>query len=158
MRSTQLALGNPSSPVIGGCHHRYPLLRGSQFELELKLRFDDHVRAANSYTALASFEIGGRYSSVPVDQRRALDRLGRAEESTRLIKRFEDFAAGALDAKDASHRGEARYLPGLVRMRAGRLEEGREWLRKALEAQPDFLSARLELRGDALDLARPKAN
>lgn len=82
-----------------------------------------------------------------------LVRLGRAAEATRLEKRFEDFARGEIDARDLGHRAEARYLLGLISIRNGRTDEGRQLMQRALEAQPDLIPARLELRGDTVSVA-----
>jgi tetratricopeptide (TPR) repeat protein len=81
----------------------------------------------------------------------SLDRLGRSAESAALEKHFENFAASELGARSAEHRAEGRYLLGLIRKRAGRAEEARKLMQGAVEAQPDLLAARLELRGDVLD-------
>lgn len=81
----------------------------------------------------------------------SLDRLGRGAEADGLEKRFETFARGERDSKNAGLRGEARYLLGLVAKRAGHAAQARKLLEDALEAQPDLLAARLELRGDVLD-------
>ena len=84
----------------------------------------------------------------------ALDRLGRGEEATRLRKRFETFAAGERDAPAPHHRAEARYLLALIRARDGDSAEARRLLQGALEAQPDLLPARLEARGDLIEVGR----
>ncbi len=86
----------------------------------------------------------------------SLDRLGRAEEATRLEKRFEDFARGEIDSRNTDRRAEARYLLGLVMVRRGLSDEGRKLMQQALEAKPDMIPARLELRGDTLSVA-PRA-
>ncbi len=85
----------------------------------------------------------------------ALDRLGRAEEGARLEKRFEDFARGEIDSRNTDRRAEARYLLGLVMVRRGLSDEGRKLMQQALEAKPDMIPARLELRGDTLSVAPP---
>jgi tetratricopeptide (TPR) repeat protein len=81
----------------------------------------------------------------------SLEKLGRAAEAAALERRFANFAAGERDAKDSERRAEARYLLALLAKRAGRAGEARALLAGALEARPDLLAARLELRGETLD-------
>jgi hypothetical protein len=83
----------------------------------------------------------------------SLERLGRGAEAEKLEKRFEAFARGEMDARDAEKRGEARYLLGLVGTRRGHADEGRALIGQAIEARPDLIQARLELRGDTLSVA-----
>jgi tetratricopeptide (TPR) repeat protein len=80
-----------------------------------------------------------------------LEKLGRAADATDLERHFENFAQSELDDKSAERRAEARYLLGLIRKRQGRTAEARQLMIGALDAQPDLLAARLELRGDVLD-------
>jgi tetratricopeptide (TPR) repeat protein len=82
----------------------------------------------------------------------SLEKLGRATEAADLERHFENFAQSELDDKSAERRAEARYLLGLIRKRQGRAAEARQLMTGALDAQPDLLAARLELRGDVLDL------
>ena len=81
----------------------------------------------------------------------ALERMGRPDEAARLNKHFLTFAETEKDSKDGQRRAEARYLLALINKFEGRSEEARILLRQALDARPDLLAARLELRGDALD-------
>ena len=84
----------------------------------------------------------------------ALERLGRGDEAARLLKRFETFAAGERDERAAGHRAEARYLLALIRAHDGDAAESRKLLAGALEAQPNLLPARLETRGDLVEVAK----
>jgi len=81
----------------------------------------------------------------------SLDRLGRGGEAAKLQKHFSDFGHGEADDRQMQRRAEARYLLGLVSKHDGHVEEARKWMSMALEARPDLLPARLELRGEALD-------
>ncbi len=81
----------------------------------------------------------------------ALQRLGRAEEAARLSRHFEKFAETERDSTDSQHRAEARYLLALLSKYKGEPETARALLEQALNARPDLLAARLELRGDAVD-------
>ena len=81
----------------------------------------------------------------------SLEKLDRAAEAVDLERHFENFAQSELDDKLAERRAEARYLLGLIRKRQGRTAEARQLMTSALDAQPDLLAARLELRGDVLD-------
>ncbi|HVX66944.1 MAG TPA: hypothetical protein VHA11_10100, partial [Bryobacteraceae bacterium] len=81
----------------------------------------------------------------------SLDKLGRTAEAAALMKRFENFARGERDSNVSERSGEARYLLALIEKRAGRKEEARALIDAALQAEPDLLAARLELRGDVLD-------
>lgn len=81
----------------------------------------------------------------------ALEKLGRAGEAAKLVTRFEEFAKTEIDSDKAHHRAEASYLLALVRKREGHAPEARKLMQQSVEAQPDFLPPRYELRGDALD-------
>ncbi|HCC58850.1 MAG TPA: hypothetical protein DEQ47_16640 [Solibacterales bacterium] len=80
----------------------------------------------------------------------ALERLGRAEEAARLEQHFANFAATEKDSKQTRHRAEARYLLGLIEAHGGRPAQAKALFEEALNASPDLLSARLELRGDGV--------
>ncbi len=86
----------------------------------------------------------------------ALDRLGRHEEAVNLSKHFATFAATERDTKDSQRRAEARYLLALISKYKGESAQAGTLLQAALDARPDFLAARLELRGDALDPIKTK--
>jgi tetratricopeptide (TPR) repeat protein len=81
----------------------------------------------------------------------SLEKLGRATEGAGLEKHFENFASSELEAKSAERRAEARYLLGLIRKHEGRAGDARQLMERAVDALPDLLAARLELRGDVLD-------
>ena len=51
------------------------------------------------------------------------------------------------------HRSAALYLLGLISQHDGHSEEARKLLTQALDARPDLLAARLDLRGDVLPSA-----
>jgi tetratricopeptide (TPR) repeat protein len=78
----------------------------------------------------------------------SLARLGRESEAARLRQRFEDFARDEAGARNARHRAEANYLLGLVEKSRGHGQEAQARMAEAVKAVPDFLPARLELRGD----------
>ena len=80
----------------------------------------------------------------------ALERLGRKDEAARLVPRFEEVAKADLESKWPQRRADARYLLGLVRKRAGDAAEARKLFEEAVKVRPDFLAARLELRGESL--------
>ena len=82
--------------------------------------------------------------------------LGRSEEAARMIKRFASFAETERDDKGPVHRAEARYLLGLVARHEGKPQEAEQLFLQALEARPDLLAARLELRNDVLNPAERK--
>jgi tetratricopeptide (TPR) repeat protein len=81
----------------------------------------------------------------------SLERIGRSSEAARLQKHFENFARSEVNSTDARRRAEACYLLGLMEKHDGRRNESLKLMQQAVEAQPDLLAARLELRGDALD-------
>ena len=85
----------------------------------------------------------------------SLERIGRPSEAARLQKHFENFARSEIDSKDSHRRAEALYLLGLIEKHDDHRDESLKLLQKAIEAQPDLLAARLELRGDALDPLLP---
>jgi tetratricopeptide (TPR) repeat protein len=80
-----------------------------------------------------------------------LERIGRTSEAGGLQKHFENFALSEVNSTDARRRAEAHYLLGLVEKHDGRGNESLKLMQKAIEAQPDLLAARLELRGEVLD-------
>jgi len=86
----------------------------------------------------------------------ALERLGRSGDATKLQKHFADFARGEADDRSVERRAEARYLLGLVNKHDGHSDEAMKSMREALDARPDLLPARLELRGEVLDPLTPK--
>ena len=81
----------------------------------------------------------------------SLERLSRPEEATRLEKHFANFAETERDSSNPVHRSEARYLLGLIDQHRGKTGQARTLLAQALEARPDLLPARLDLRGDVID-------
>jgi tetratricopeptide (TPR) repeat protein len=85
----------------------------------------------------------------------SLERLNRGGEAAKLQKHFADFAHGEANDRQMHRRAEARYLLGLVSKHDGDATQARESMRGALEARPDLLPARLELRGEALDPLTP---
>jgi hypothetical protein len=56
-----------------------------------------------------------------------------------------------MDETNRVHRGQARYLLALIAKYAGRRDEALKLMKDAVEALPDFLQPRYELRGDAID-------
>jgi tetratricopeptide (TPR) repeat protein len=85
----------------------------------------------------------------------SLERMGRISEAAQLYKHFENFARSELDSKDGRRRAEAHYLLGLIEKHNCRRNESIQLMQQAVEAQPDLLAPRLELRGDALDPLLP---
>ncbi len=83
----------------------------------------------------------------------ALERLGRGQEAARLTEHFKNFANTEKDSNNPEHLAEARYLLALIAKHEGESELGRQLLTEALQAQPDLLAARLELRGDVLPIS-----
>jgi tetratricopeptide (TPR) repeat protein len=78
----------------------------------------------------------------------SLERLGRRAEAERLRERFEAFGNGERNDRSMHQRAAALYLLGLVEKSKGRADESRRLISAAVEAVPDFLPARMELRGD----------
>ncbi|MGJ5813972.1 DUF5107 domain-containing protein [Paludibaculum fermentans] len=85
----------------------------------------------------------------------AMDRLGRREEATALQNRFVNFGQSEVNDKARDRSAEARYLLALVSKREGKPAEALALLQKTVEARPDFLAARIELRGEAPDPLKP---
>jgi tetratricopeptide (TPR) repeat protein len=83
----------------------------------------------------------------------ALERLNRADEARNLEPHFTKFAETEKDSQNPTHRAEARYLLGLIARHGGNSEESKELFAGALEARPDLLAARLEMRGDTVPIA-----
>lgn len=80
----------------------------------------------------------------------ALERTGRKDEAARLAPRFEEFARTEMGGRSPQRRAQGAYLLGLVRKWQGRQEEARGLFEEAAKARPDFLAARLELRGESI--------
>ena len=116
----------------------------------------EHAKARDSYRkSIAGIEqlSGDRdsWSSENFFMVFALERLGRHDEASRLSKHFLTFAETEIDSTDSQHRAEARYLLALISKYEGQTQQARTLLKQALNARPDLLAARLQLRGDALD-------
>jgi tetratricopeptide (TPR) repeat protein len=95
------------------------------------------------------------WSSENFSMTLALRRLGRAPEAAVLEEKFEEFALSEIGDHDTRRRAEANYLLGLVRKHGGKPAEAKALFENALKARPDFLAARLELRGESLDPLSP---
>jgi len=81
----------------------------------------------------------------------SLEKLGRADRAKELLPHFEGFAKTDMDETNPVHRGQARYLLGLIAKHRGEREKALQLMRDSIQALPDFLQPRYELRGDALD-------
>jgi hypothetical protein len=78
----------------------------------------------------------------------SLERLGRSAEAQKLSEKFASFAGAERSASGMNRQAEALYLLGLVQKSRGRGDESRDLMSAALNAMPDYLPARMELRGD----------
>jgi hypothetical protein len=56
-----------------------------------------------------------------------------------------------MDETNQVHRGKARYLLALIAKYSGHRDEALKLMNDAVEALPDSLLPRYELRGDAID-------
>jgi Tfp pilus assembly protein PilF len=56
-----------------------------------------------------------------------------------------------MDSTNPAHRGQARYLLGLIAKNAGQDAQARKLMSQSLQALPDSLPPRYELRGDVID-------
>ncbi|MCZ2073785.1 MAG: DUF5107 domain-containing protein [Bryobacterales bacterium] len=81
----------------------------------------------------------------------ALDRLGRAAEASKLAEQFENYARTQLDSRRPARRVESRYVLGLSAEYKGHSHEARKMFEEAVALQPDFLPARMHLRGDLIN-------
>jgi tetratricopeptide (TPR) repeat protein len=81
----------------------------------------------------------------------ALEKLGLQEKAKSLIPHFDGFARTEMDETNPVHRGQARYLLALIAKRDGQRDQTLKLLKESLQALPDFVQPRLELRGDAID-------
>jgi len=81
----------------------------------------------------------------------ALERLRLQEKAKTLIPHFEGFARTEMDESNPVHRGQARYLLALIAKHDGQRERALKLLSDSLQALPDFVQPRFELRGDAID-------
>lgn len=81
----------------------------------------------------------------------SLERLGEMDKAKSLIPHFEAFAKTEMNESNPIHRGRARYVLALIAKSTGDRQRARTLLTDALQAMPDFLQPRYELRGDALD-------
>ncbi len=92
----------------------------------------------------------GSWNSENVYMVFALDRLGRPDEASRLAEQFEKYARTQLDSRQPVRRVQSRYLLGLLAERNARPQEAKARFEEAIAIQPDFLPARMQLRGDLL--------
>jgi tetratricopeptide (TPR) repeat protein len=81
----------------------------------------------------------------------ALEKLNLQEKAKSLIPHFEGFARTEMDETNPVHRGQARYLLALIAKHDGQREQALRLLSDSLQALPDFVQPRFELRGDAID-------
>ena len=81
----------------------------------------------------------------------SLEKLGQVDKAKALIPHFEKFSQTDMDETNPVHRGQARYMLGLIAKHAGQRDEALKLMGDAIQALPDFLQPRYELRGDALD-------
>jgi tetratricopeptide (TPR) repeat protein len=117
---------------------------------------DAHAAYEHALSGLTTLS-GDRdsWSSENFSMTLALRRLGRAPEAAVLEEKFEEFALSEIGDHDTRRRAEANYLLGLVRKHGGKPAEAKALFENALKARPDFLAARLELRGESLDPLSP---
>jgi len=81
----------------------------------------------------------------------SLEKLGQADKANALIPHFEDFAKTEMDEVNPAHRGQARFMLGLIAKHDGQREQALQLMNDSLQALPDLLQPRFELRGDVLD-------
>jgi tetratricopeptide (TPR) repeat protein len=81
----------------------------------------------------------------------ALDRLGEVDKARALIPHFDGFARTEMDESNPVHRGQARFLLALIAKYNGQREQAQALMQESVQALPDFLMPRYELRGDAID-------
>ena len=81
----------------------------------------------------------------------ALEKLGQTEKAKSLLPHFDGFARTEMDEINPVHRGQARYLLALIAKHDGQREKALKLMNDAVEALPDAIQPRYELRGDALD-------
>lgn len=81
----------------------------------------------------------------------SLEKLGRTSKAEELIPHFDGFARTEMDSSNPVHRGQARYLLALIAKNAGQDTQARKWMTESLEALPDSIPPRYELRGDVVD-------
>jgi tetratricopeptide (TPR) repeat protein len=81
----------------------------------------------------------------------SLEKLGQTDKAMMLIPHFDGFARTEMDETNQVHRGKARYLLALIAKYSGHRDEALKLMNDAVEALPDSLLPRYELRGDAID-------
>ena len=80
----------------------------------------------------------------------SLDRLGKQDQANSLIPHFDGFARTEMDESNPVHRGQARYLLALIAKRDGKNEQARTLTTESIQALPNYLQPRYDLRGDAI--------
>jgi tetratricopeptide (TPR) repeat protein len=81
----------------------------------------------------------------------SLEKLGDAERARQLAPHFAAFAKTEMDEVNPAHRGQARFMLGLIAKHDGQREQALQLMNDSLQALPDLLQPRFELRGDVLD-------
>jgi len=81
----------------------------------------------------------------------SLEKLGMTEKALSLIPHFDGFARTEMDETNRVHRGQARLLLALIAKHDGQTERALRLFTESLQALPDSLPPRYELRGDVLD-------
>ena len=118
---------------------------------EARHEFEDAVKHAD----LTSGDKAS-YNSDNVFVLFALDRLQRKPEADTLANKFRDFAQSQLPLKRAHRQAEGHYLLALLALRAGDTATAKQQIEKALQAEPDFLAPRFDLRGESVDVVLAK--
>ena len=81
----------------------------------------------------------------------SLEKLGQQEKAKALLPHFDGFARTEMDETNPVHRGQARFLLALIAKHAGEQQQARKLMNDSVQALPDFLLPRYELRGDVID-------
>ena len=81
----------------------------------------------------------------------ALDRLGRRPQALELVKEFRTAADSRLESEDRQRSAAAHYLNGLIDKFEQNPAEASKQMQQAIEAEPDYIAPRFEVRGDVID-------
>ncbi len=114
---------------------------------EAEQAYKDSVRGVDQLTGGGS----DAYSPENFFMTFSLDRLGRKQEATALVKQFQTVADSRHESNDPMYRARAYYLQALIDEYNGNADEAHKLMAQAVQIEPDYIGPRFELRGDAIE-------
>jgi tetratricopeptide (TPR) repeat protein/DUF971 family protein len=121
---------------------------------EAEQAYKDSIRGVEQLTGGGS----DSYSAENFFMTFSLDRLGRKKEAASLVKQFQTVAESRNESADPMYRARSYYLQALIDEHNGNTDEAHKSMADAVHIEPDYIEARFELRGDAIDPTKDTAS